>query len=113
MEKLISACGLDCATCECREATIANDNEKRKVVAEKWSQMYDAAIPVEGINCNGCMEPGLKFGHCNECDIRACVRAKGLNNCAECPDYPCAMLTEFLTFIPQAKANLEEIRIQS
>ncbi|HOD18368.1 MAG TPA: DUF3795 domain-containing protein [Candidatus Cloacimonadota bacterium] len=110
MEKLIAACGIDCSKCEARQATIANDNALRTAVAEKWSQRYDIKLTADNINCLGCIEPGVKFAHCYECDIRACVRSKGLKNCAECADYPCAMLQEFLAEVPDAKANLEELR---
>ncbi len=34
MEKLISSCGLDCAGCDARNATLANDNELRTKTAE-------------------------------------------------------------------------------
>jgi hypothetical protein len=110
MEKLIAACGIDCSACECRQATLANDNEKRAEVATKWSKNYDSDIKAEQINCMGCMEAGAHFGHCNECDYRACVRAKGLTSCAKCSDYPCEMLQQFFGYVPAAKANLEELR---
>lgn len=110
MDKLISACGIDCATCECRIATLADNDEMRQSVSEQWSQMYESPIGIQHINCQGCMQPGVKFAHCSECDIRACVTAKGLNNCAECSEYQCEKLSEFLVFVPKAKANLEELR---
>jgi hypothetical protein len=110
MEKLIAACGIDCSECEARQATLTNDNEKRAEVAEKWSKQYDANLTAESINCNGCTEPGVHFGHCNECDYRSCVRSKGLKTCADCSDYPCEMLTTFFGYVPSAKANLEELR---
>lgn len=110
MEKLIAACGIDCSECEARQATLANDNEKRAEVAEKWSKQYEADLTAENINCMGCMEPGVHFGHCNECDYRHCVRSKGLKNCSECSDYPCEMIAQFHGYVPAAKANLEELR---
>ena len=33
MEKIISCCGLNCATCEARIATLKNDDELRKATA--------------------------------------------------------------------------------
>lgn len=110
MEKLIAACGIDCSECEARQATLANDNEKRTAVAAKWSQQYQAELTAESINCMGCMEPGVHFGHCNQCDYRACVRSKGLKNCSECSDFPCEMLSQFFGYVPAAKANLEALR---
>jgi hypothetical protein len=110
MEKLIAACGIDCSECEARKATLANDNELRAEVAEKWGKQYDANLTAEHINCNGCMEAGVHFSHCNECDYRACVRSKGLTSCADCSDYPCEMLEQFFGFVPKAKENLEALR---
>ena len=110
MEKLIAACGIDCSECEARIATVESDNEKRAEVAEKWSKQYDANLTADSINCMGCMEPGVHFGHCNECEYRSCVSSKGLKNCAECADYPCEIIIQFHGYVPSAKANLEELR---
>lgn len=110
MEKIIAACGIDCSQCDARKATIANDNEMRAAVAEKWSKEYDSNIVAENINCMGCMESGFHFSHCNECDYRACVRSKGLTSCAQCSDYPCEMISQFHGYVPSAKENLEALR---
>ena len=40
MEKLIACCGLNCATCDARIATIKNDDYLRKQTAEKWQKQY-------------------------------------------------------------------------
>jgi hypothetical protein len=105
MKKLISACGINCAECEARIATIENDNAKRKEVAAKWSKAYDASI-----NCTGCMEDGIKFSHCNECEYRECVVEMGIEHCSECDDYPCEELEQFFEHVPQAKENLEALK---
>lgn len=111
MKKLIAACGINCADCEAREATLANDNEKRKIVAAKWSKAYEAELSIESINCTGCMEEGVKFSHCKDCDYRQCVQEMELNNCAECEEYPCEEMEQFLEHVPEAKANLDELRV--
>jgi len=41
MEKLIACCGLNCATCEARIATVNNDDELRQATAEKWRTQYN------------------------------------------------------------------------
>ncbi len=48
MNKYIAYCGLDCETCEAREATITNDDELRAKVAKEWSEL----IPVIFNVCN-------------------------------------------------------------
>ena len=39
MNRYIAYCGLDCEKCEARIATINNDNNLRKEVAKKWSEL--------------------------------------------------------------------------
>jgi len=111
MTTLIAACGLDCAKCDSYIATQANDRAALEHIAEKWSKDFNApGLTADNIQCDGCMTEGRKIGHCSECNIRLCVLEHGLSNCASCPDYACETLTGFLQNVPQAKANLEELR---
>ncbi len=110
MAKLLSACGLDCPTCECYLATISNDMEQKADIAKRWSVNYHADIKAENINCDGCMSDGNHFSWCDQCPIRACVVAKGYENCSECADFPCT-INEFLyNAVPAAKLTIEELR---
>ena len=108
MEKLIAFCGLNCATCDAQIATIKNDDELRKSTAEKWSRQFNAPNLLSSmINCTGCTEPGVKFSHCNECEIRNCALKKGLKNCGECKDLDtCALVAGIHKYVPEALANL-------
>jgi hypothetical protein len=111
MTTLIAACGLDCAQCEAYQATQAHDLLALEAVAEKWSKQYNApGMTAESILCDGCMLEGRKIGHCAECQIRGCVAARGLQNCAACPEYACQLLSAFLQPIPQARTNLDSLR---
>ena len=56
----IACCGLDCEKCEARLATINNDNDLRKKVAEEWSKLNGIEITSEMINCEGCRVYGIK-----------------------------------------------------
>ena len=111
MEKLIACCGLNCATCDARIATVKNDDELRKVTAEKWKQMYGAAdLTPEMINCTGCREPGVKFSHCNECEIRNCVKAKGYDTCRDCNEMEtCTIVAGVHKYVPEAITNLKNL----
>jgi hypothetical protein len=108
MEKLISCCGLNCLTCEARVATLKNDDSLRKITADKWKVMYNAAeLLPEAINCTGCREEGVKFQHCLECGIRNCVHSKGYETCADCPEIEkCEMLAPIHKYVPEALTNL-------
>jgi hypothetical protein len=110
MEKLISCCGLNCAACDARVATINNDDELRKATAEKWKVAFSADIVSEMINCTGCREEGLKFSHCSMCEIRKCVNAKGYNTCGDCSELEtCSIVGGILKAVPDALANLRSL----
>ena len=64
MKDYIGMCGLDCETCEARIATENNDDELRKKVAKLWSELNNAEITPEMINCTGCRIVGVKTPFC-------------------------------------------------
>ena len=66
MNNMIAYCGLDCEKCEARLATINNDNELRKKVADKWSKLNNITITSEMINCEGCRIDGKKTVFCDK-----------------------------------------------
>jgi hypothetical protein len=111
MEKVISCCGLDCATCDARIATIANDNDLRSQTAEKWKIQHHAeGITAEMINCTGCREDGVKFEHCTKCEIRNCVKSKDFNTCADCEMLEnCPIVAPIHKFVPEALNNLKSL----
>jgi hypothetical protein len=111
MEKLISCCGLNCATCEARIATINNDDELRKATAEKWKTFYNVPdMSPSMINCTGCREEGVKIGHWSMCQIRICAKAKGFETCGECQEMDtCNLISPVHKSVPEAIANLKNL----
>jgi hypothetical protein len=111
MEKLIASCGLDCAACDARIATLNNDDALRAKTADKWKVQFNAPdMTPEMINCTGCREEGVKVGHCAECEIRTCAIAKNFQTCAECGEMEnCAKLKAMHQFVPSALDNLKEL----
>lgn len=111
MKKLISCCGLNCAGCEARIATMKNDNNLRQVTADKWKVMFNSPdITASMINCTGCQEEGAKFAHCFECEIRKCVRAKGYDTCADCDKLAdCKIVAPIHAAVPEALVNLRNL----
>ncbi len=107
---MIACCGLDCERCDAWMATRDNDDGRRQETARKWSQMYQARIEPRQIVCHGCREDGVRFFHCDQCEIRRCCLQKGLENCAACPDYICATLAGFIKMAPEAGAALAQLR---
>ena len=111
MAKLFAMCGLDCAACPAFIAYRTNDQALRVKTAAEWSQQFHAGIKPADINCVGCLQTkGVQSPHCAECEIRTCGLEHHVQNCAQCPDYPCARIGQFLASVPPAQANLEEVR---
>ncbi|OFY60771.1 MAG: hypothetical protein A2V46_09185 [Bacteroidetes bacterium RBG_19FT_COMBO_42_7] len=111
MEKLISCCGLNCAACDARIATVKDDDELRKAVADKWRVAYNVpGLSYEMINCTGCREEGVKFSHCDECEIRNCVKVKGFNTCGDCQEMQtCSIVASVHKYVPEAITNLQSL----
>ncbi len=112
MSILIACCGLNCETCEARIATVNNDDELRRKTAAKWREMFNAPqITSESINCVGCRTSGVKFAHCEMCEIRNCVIEKGFETCANCSEMKTCEKVKFIhDAIPEAVENLNKLR---
>ena len=110
-DKMIACCGLVCTDCGAFKATAADDDAMRAKVSEEWTKAFNAQIPPESINCTGCNSDGVKFHYCESmCEIRKCAHGRDLRTCAECNDYACDKLGEFLKAAPAAKQNLDALR---
>ena len=112
MKQLIACCGINCENCEARIATLQNDDNLRKEVAEKWSVMFHSSeITPASINCTGCRMEGATFVYCESvCEIRKCVNSKGFGSCAECPEMnTCTIVGFILNAVPEAKDNLQQL----
>ena len=111
MEKLVSCCGLDCAVCDARIATVNDDDELRKATAEKWKVAYNATdLTPSMINCTGCREEGVKFSHCDVCEIRNCAKVRGFETCAECDELEtCKIVMMVHQHVPEALTNLRSL----
>jgi len=110
MKPLIAYCGLDCEKCEARQATIHKDDEKRKEIAERWSELNHVKITPEMINCLGCRVDGPKTPYCElYCPIRKCALAKGFSSCGLCPEVKsCQDIKAVMDNSPEAVLNLKE-----
>ena len=87
MKEFIACCGLDCETCDARNATIRNDDELREKVARLWSELNGVEITPEMINCVGCRIEGVKTPFCESlCPIRRCALSRGMKTCGSCSE---------------------------
>ena len=87
MKDYIAYCGLDCEVCEAHIATINDDNDLRVKVAKEWSELNNAEITPDMINCSGCSIEGVKTPFCDSlCPIRQCGLDKGYDTCSDCSE---------------------------
>lgn len=82
----LAPCGDDCNICPRYLAIKDSSEERLKEVAAMWQMVGWGNVEKapEGITCSGCESVefcGLGF--------KECVRKKNIDNCGECPDYPC------------------------
>ncbi len=99
---LVAPCGLYCGVCAIYMAH-RDGNQKLK---ERLVGLYQGRIPGKGvlpkaegltaddIRCRGCLSDEL-FMYCQQCEIRACTKAKGYTGCHQCHDFPCSHVEDF------------------
>ena len=112
MDRILAICGIVCNECEGYVATQANDEAAKERVVQHWREEYhNPSMDVAYVTCDGCLAfDGRLGGHCLECQIRQCGLARGVANCAYCPDYACDKVEGLLKYVPAARATLDEIR---
>jgi hypothetical protein len=111
-QELLAPCGLDCAKCEARIATLTHDEALKKAVAERWSELNHVAISPAMVSCEGCLALGVKTRYCEQlCPIRPCALKKGYTSCAQCAKSErCFFLDCLLSCSPSARKNLRRAR---
>ena len=109
MKHNIAYCGLNCEKCDAYLATLGDDDDLRKKTAKLWSEMNNAPITAEMINCMGCRENGVKTPYCESmCEIRQCALQKKVDTCAECTMLAkCETVGALLVNCPEAMENLK------
>ena len=114
MNEYIAYCGLDCETCEARQATVNNDDELRIRIAKLWSELNGVEITPEMINCTGCRIPGVKTPYCDSlCPIRQCAMKKQVETCGSCPEMKsCEKVGAILANNPETLGRLENAGTQ-
>lgn len=84
-KELTAPCGLDCFNCELYE-----DNLTPELSALINTKM---GIPTEAIPCKGCRAQDGKHFHLPAgCATLDCVKARGIDICCNCPEFPCLYL---------------------
>ena len=114
--EIISYCGLNCSRCPIYLATTEPDSAKqirmRIEIAELCNSKYGKNYTYADINdCMGCLSlSGEIFSGCLQCKVRTCAQFREVKNCAECPDYICAILDDIYIIDNTGKKTLDSIR---
>ena len=84
--ELTAPCGLDCFNCEIQEENLSD--EFAQLIHEK------IGIPKDQISCKGCRQQEGNHFHLPSggCATLNCVKAKGVDLCCNCGNFPCALL---------------------
>lgn len=122
MDAMTAYCGLACGTCPIHRATVEPDPDvregRRAALARLLEDEYGMAPPVRVDDCDGCRAGGRLFFGCRECRIRSCAASRGVETCADCPDFGCEPLLQevfgrgastHFAHDPAARARLEQV----
>jgi hypothetical protein len=97
----IGCCGDDCNICPRYLATQSGDEKRLEEVAVLWKTVgwWQGKESLKQLTCNGC----ASITHC-DLGIKDCVLEKHIENCGQCPEYPC---TRLLAIFEQNKKEKE------
>ena len=80
--ELVAPCGVYCGVCPVYRADKENIEGLRKKIAVEFG------VKREVVGCDGCRSDRVFLGG-DDCGIKACTRAKGIEGCFACEDFPC------------------------
>ena len=105
MEKIIAACGNDCAACPRYVAhPYEKTDEELSHTAELWMKIgyRDHVVTNKEISCTGCKPENW----CRYRVVKCCVD-RGIKTCADCGEYPCSIMKECFevtrSFMPRCR----------
>ncbi|MCD6245324.1 DUF3795 domain-containing protein [candidate division WOR-3 bacterium] len=109
----IAYCGFDCTKCPLYLLSKGNlDKVERERITVKLLEEYKE-LKREDLYCEGCKSNGKLFPYCNDCYIRKCCEAKGINNCSECAEFPCQELKDIFSKFPEGLENLKNLKLKN
>jgi hypothetical protein len=92
-KRLSAVCGLFCPACTVFIGT-KEDPARIKIMAERFQ------LPVEELHCEGCRSDKRSFYCRQKCTMVECAKAKGVEFCGSCDEYPCEVLRIFQSEAP-------------
>ena len=94
MNEMIGYCGSNCHGCAIYLATREQDPKKKREmrvdIAWNLKEHYGWECKPEDVaDCDGCKAENARHFSGGDCQVRKCARDKGIENCADCNEYPC------------------------
>ncbi|MGX8686737.1 MAG: DUF3795 domain-containing protein, partial [bacterium] len=107
MEKIIAACGNDCAACpRYVNHPYEKTEDELRYTAELWMKIgyRDHIVTNEEISCTGCKPE-------NRCRYRVikCCAEKAISTCASCHQYPCENIKECFEITKSFEPGCREV----
>ncbi len=97
---LTAPCGLACFLCDLYESNLTN--ELTELIHAKMG------VPKEEILCKGCRQQDGKHFHLPQgCATLDCVKAKGVELCSGCDNFPCVLLAPIADQAPRYPHNMK------
>ncbi len=87
-------CGHDCARCVTYLATVRDDDALRRTSRRFYRDTFGIDIPSDKLCCLGGRSDTV-MPLCRTCPFAACCRRRGIDRCADCPDYPCPAIADY------------------
>ncbi len=102
---MIGYCGYRCHLCPAR----SEDPKVRQKLVDGWRKLFGhESYTAESVKCSGCKGSGSIAD--KTCKARPCAKAKGVEFCADCGDFPCANLRPLINSIFFATEEEYEMR---
>ena len=91
MADVIAHCGFKCNLCLIYRENLKKDAQNRQKFRDGLEQYYGEKLTLKECYCDGCMtddnENPVRITE--DCEVRPCVIARNIENCAYCIEYPC------------------------
>lgn len=94
MADVIARCGYKCNLCLIHRENLKKDEQNRQAFRDALEKYYGEKLTLEECYCDGCMTDDSEnpVRITKDCEVRPCVIAKNIDNCAYCLQYPCQTL---------------------
>jgi len=94
MAEIIARCGYKCDLCLIYRENLRKDAQNRQKFRDAMEEYYGDKLTLEECHCDGCMTPDSEnpVRITKDCEVRPCVMARSIENCAYCVQYPCQTL---------------------